>query len=299
MPVVRSWPRWDHVTPGISMTIAEIAKDRPAVRDAVSSIPLLGAIGPLQVRLARNEAEVRAAQRLRHRIFSEEFGARIGTAGIDEDGYDAICDHLIVLDTRLAGDDADRIVGTYRLLPRDRLSGTKRFYSDATFEIGALLDRHVGRRFLELGRSCVLPDYRSKRTIELLWQGVWSYCRQNGIDVMFGCASFPGSRPEQHAMALSFLHHHARSQGGWAVSARPSVKIDMDQVPADAIDLRRAMAALPPLIKGYLRLGARYGEGAVIDHAFGSVDVLVVLPVEQINPRYLTYYGVDAGRFAA
>ncbi|MEQ8282753.1 MAG: GNAT family N-acetyltransferase [Roseitalea porphyridii] len=281
------------------MGITELADNRPLQRQTPTPVGILGEIGPLKARLAVGEREIRAAQRLRYRIFTEEFGARIGASEVDEDAHDEICDHLIVLDSRIAGADADRIVGTYRLLPQHRLGAGDRFYSDATYEIGPLVARHPGRHLLELGRSCVLPDYRSKRTIELLWQGIWSYCRQTGIDVMFGCASFAGAAPQDHAMALAFLHHHARAEGVWAVSARGGARVDMNMMPAEAIDLKAAMAALPPLIKGYLRLGARFGDGAVIDQEFGSIDVLVVLPVEQISPRYLTYYGVDADRFAA
>lgn len=281
------------------MGITELADDRPLRKRAPTPGGILGEIGPLRTRLAAGPEEIRAAQRLRYKVFTEDFAAGIGLSDIDEDAHDAVCDHLIVLDTRIGGADADRIVGTYRLLPQHRLGAEDRFYSDATFEIGALVARHPGRHLLELGRSCVLPDYRSKRTIELLWQGIWSYCRRTGVDVMFGCASFAGATPQDHATALAFLHHHARAAGAWAVSARREVRVDMNMMPAEAIDLKAAMVALPPLIKGYLRLGARFGDGAVIDHAFGSVDVLVVLPVEQISPRYLTYYGVDADRFAA
>ncbi|MCR9122181.1 MAG: GNAT family N-acetyltransferase [Phyllobacteriaceae bacterium] len=279
------------------MTIAGTTPGQPA-HPPTEPAALLGEIGTLRARLAASGAEVRAAQKLRHAVFSAEFAAPGDETGIDADGYDALCDHLIVLDTAIEGTDTDRIIGTYRLLPQQKLAGQP-FYSDSAFDIGALLARHDGRRFLELGRSCVLPDYRSKRTIELLWQGIWAYCRRNAIDVMFGCASFSGRVPAQHAMALAFLNHHARASGDWAVSARRDAGVDMDFMPPEAIDLKAAMRALPPLIKGYLRLGATFGDGAVIDHAFASVDVLVVLPVEQISARYVSYYGADADRFAA
>jgi len=279
------------------MTIAGTTPGQPA-SPPDESAAFLGEIGTLRARLAASGAEVRAAQKLRHAVFSAEFAAPGDETGIDADGYDALCDHLIVLDTAIKGAETDQIIGTYRLLPQQKLAG-RPFYSDSAFDIGTLLERHDGRRFLELGRSCVLPDYRSKRTIELLWQGIWAYCRRNAIDVMFGCASFAGRVPAQHAMALAFLNHHARATGEWDVSARPEARVDMDFMPPEAIDLKAAMRALPPLIKGYLRLGATFGDGAVIDHAFASVDVLVVLPVEQISARYVSYYGADADRFAA
>lgn len=278
------------------MTIAHSA---PAeLRQLDSRAGLLGEIGKLQTRLARNTAEVRAAQKLRYDVFTDEFGSDIGKTGLDEDHYDALCDHLIVLDTAIKGDSAAKIVGTYRLLPQQRTGADLPFYSNASYHIDALTSRHPERRFLELGRSCVQPAYRSKRTIELLWQGVWAYCRRNRLDVMFGCASLPGIDPHAHAMALSLLCHHAMANDDWAVTARAATRVSMDFMPETEIDLRTAMRALPPLVKGYLRLGARFGDGAVIDRAFSSVDVLVVLPIERISARYVTYYGAEAERFA-
>ena len=265
-------------------------------------IGLLGRIGPLETRLAATADEVRAAQRLRFDVFTNEFNAQISSNSTDlrdEDRYDAICDHLLVIDTSLPGEDANRLVGTYRLLRQAHVTADLPFYSSASFDLTSLMRHHPDRRFLELGRSCVLPAYRSKRTIELLWQGIWAYCRRHEIDVMTGCASFSGIDPEMHAEALSFLHHHARATGSWAVRAQPDMFVSMNRLPADQLNAKAALRSLPPLIKGYLRLGATFGEGAVIDHEFNSIDVLVVLPVEQINERYLSYYGEDASRFAA
>lgn len=261
---------------------------------------LLGRIGSLEVRLARNVDEVTAAQKLRFQVFYQErhAGREPAAEGLDADEFDAVCDHLLVIDTA-ASSDGSRIVGTYRLLPQDRAAAAGGFYSDSEFALESLIARHPGRRFLELGRSCVLADYRSKRTIELLWQGIWAYCRRNGIDVMTGCASFPGTVPAAHAEALSFLHHFCRAEGEWAVRALPGRWHSMDLVPAEAVDTRSALAAMPPLIKGYLRLGAKFADGCVVDAEFDTTDVLVILPVEAISERYIHYYGADAERFAA
>ena len=132
-----------------------------------------------------------------------------------------------------------------------------------------------------------------------MWQGNWAYALKHGIDAMFGCGSFPGTIPAEHALALSFLQHNALAKGEWAVSARPELYRTMDLMPQEAIDARRALVALPPLIKGYLRLGAMIGDGAVVDYAFRTTDVLVVLPISNISGRYINYYGADAGRFAS
>jgi putative hemolysin len=142
-----------------------------------------------------------------------------------------------------------------------------------------------------MGRSCVLKPYRNKRTLELLWQGVWSYVREHGADVMLGCASFEGTDPRAHAEALSFLYHTALAPEDWRVRAHEHLRIDMNMMPREAISPRAALKLLPPLIKGYLRLGAYIGDGAVIDHQFGTTDVLIIMPVEAIRTRYFAHFG--------
>ena len=263
---------------------------------------VFGRIGTLETRLARNAREIDAAQAVRYRVFVEEMNATLNDdamrIGRDIDAYDAICDHLLVIDNAIEGDIEDQIVGTYRLLRQEVALANGGFYSASEFDIEPLLGRHPDKQFMELGRSCVLPDYRTKRTVELLWQGNWAYSLKHGMNAMFGCASFPGTAPEEHAIALSFLHHTVGAKGEWAVSARPELHRNMDLMPFEDINARRALSALPPLIKGYLRLGAMIGDGAVVDHAFNTTDVLVVLPIASISDRYINYYGADAGRFA-
>lgn len=268
----------------------------------------LGRIGSLEVRLAQSAAEVRAAQALRYRVFYEEMSAIADAQTLatrrDRDAFDRICDHLLVLDhddmqSRRFRKATPRIVGTYRLLRQDVAERTRGFYTAGEFDIAPLIARHRDLRFLELGRSCVLKPYRNKRTVELLWHGIWSYVLQNGVDAMIGCASLEGTDPDRMALPLSFLHHHARVSGPWAVSARAERYVAMDRMPKEAIDAKAALHALPPLVKGYLRLGAMVGDGAVVDRQFGTTDVLIVLPVSAISSRYVNYYGQDAGRHAA
>ncbi|HEX5936031.1 MAG TPA: GNAT family N-acetyltransferase [Pseudorhizobium sp.] len=264
---------------------------------------LLGRIGGLETRLARTAREVDAAQAIRYRVFVEEMKAQLPQEAMrlrrDIDAYDAICDHLLVLDRTIEGDIEDQIVGTYRLLRQEVAMAHGGFYSASEFDIGPLLARHPDKQFMELGRSCVLPAYRTKRTVELLWQGNWAYALKHGMSAMFGCASFPGIRPEEHALALSFLRHTVQARDEWAVAALPDLYRDMDLMPFEGISPRKALTAMPPLIKGYLRLGAMIGDGAVVDQAFNTTDVLVVLPISSISDRYINYYGADAGRFAS
>ncbi|WP_426240004.1 GNAT family N-acetyltransferase [Pararhizobium sp. DWP1-1-3] len=283
-----------------------VAVEQPQTRVRGVNAPahdILGRIGNLETRLARNASEIDAAQAVRYRVFVEEMKAQIPQDADrrkrDADAWDLVCDHLLVLDTSIEGDPEDQIVGTYRLLRQDIAARTGGFYSASEFSVGSLLERHPDKKFMELGRSCVLPEYRTKRTVELLWQGNWAYALKYGVDAMFGCGSFPGVIPEEHALALSFLHHNMVVRGEWDVSARPELYRTMDLMPVEAINMRKALAALPPLIKGYMRLGAMVGDGAVVDHAFRTTDVLIVLPITNISGRYLNYYGADAGRFAS
>jgi L-ornithine Nalpha-acyltransferase len=269
---------------------------RMALRDLKG--PELGRLGLLAVRLATHTAEIEAAQRLRHRVFFQSSGDRSGGADLlDSDRFDAYCDHLLVIDEARNGPAHERIVGTYRLLREECASIAGGYYSEQAFDVHSLVNRHPERRFLELGRSCVMPQYRSKRTVELLWQGIWAYCQAHSIDVMFGCASFAGTVPAAHALALSFLHHHARAAGGWCVAAIGETRTQMDLMPVEAVGMRDAVNAMPPLVKGYLRLGAKFSDGAVIDREFGTTDVFVVLRTEDIGARYLNHFRPEAARY--
>jgi putative hemolysin len=257
-----------------------------------------GRIGPLEVRLARKKSEIRRAQRLRYKVFYEEMSATPNALAIlsrrDEDAFDPIFDHLLVVDRADLSKGRwrrSKIVGTYRVLRQDVAGLYDGFYTQGEYDIAPLIEAKSDCSFMELGRSCVLKPYRTRRTIELLWQGIWSYVREHGVDVMLGCASFEGTDPTAHAHALSFLHHTALAPEEWRVRAHERLRIDMNMMPAEAICRRAALKALPPLIKGYLRAGAYIGDGAVIDHQFGTTDVLIILPVEAIRSRYIDHFG--------
>ena len=264
----------------------------------------LGRIGSLEVRLAQTAAEVRQAQKLRYRVFYQE-GTAIPNPGRlfarrDVDSYDAICDHLLVIDH----DARDRtalnrpaVVGTYRLLRQPLAEDHGGFYTAGEFAIGGLIERHTDLQFLELGRSCVLAPYRNKRTVELLWHGIHAYVQHHHIDVMIGCASLEGTDPHRLALPLSFLHHYSRAPEAWRARALPARYVEMNRLSKETIDPKDALRALPPLVKGYLRLGAYIGDGAVIDHEFGTTDVLVVLPFAEVKQKYLEHF--DRSRRAA
>jgi putative hemolysin len=262
---------------------------------------VLASKASLVARLAQSPADVAAAQRLRHRVFMEEGSATTARngEGRDSDRYDAVCDHLLVIRTGANGEpgfaveDGD-LVGTYRLIREAAADNADGFYTSGEYDIAPLLARKRGLSFLELGRSCVRADMRDQPVAELLWQGIWNYVRAHRIDVMMGCASFDGTDPDAHAEALTWLAHNAKAPEDWHVAALPGRYVNMRRRPIESIDPRAAMRSLPPLIKGYVRLGCHVGEGAVIDHDFNTTDVLIVLPVAAINPRYFAYFGEPA-----
>jgi len=263
----------------------------------------LGRLGSLEVRLASGKREIRKVQRLRFKVFYEEGGAvpraKASITRRDADRFDKFCDHLIVLDhdsRNRFGKLKPRIVGAYRLLRGDVAKENGGFYSSSEYDIAPLLARHKAKRVLELGRSCVLKQYRGKRTIELLWRGILAYVRHHRIDVMIGCASLHGANPFAHALALSYLAHHASAGDEWSVAARRELRVPMDMLAKEAIDARKALNAMAPLIKGYLRLGAKFGDGAVVDRQFNTTDVFVILPVKNLDTRYLEFFGGPSER---
>ncbi len=293
--------KWQAVPLGL-VALRALRDGRGVAFPARKPDKVYGKIGNLEVRLANRRREIKLAQRLRYQVFYEEMSAvpsfKAELRRRDEDPYDAVCDHLLVVDDApYAPTDAwtglkrQKVVGTYRVLRQEIAENSLGFYTQSEYDIAPLLAARPRHRFMELGRSCVLESYRNKRTVELLWHGLWTYVREHKIDVMIGCASLPGTDPAQHAMALSFLHHNALAPIEWRARAHDRLHVPMDRLPREKVDAKRALKSLPPLIKGYLRLGAYVGDGAVIDRQFGTTDVLIVLPVEKIDPRYFGHFG--------
>lgn len=284
-----------------------LSRQSRIVRDYGTLDPVLGRLGSLEVRLATTTQDIRLAQKLRYKVFYGEMSATPNAATIlarrDIDDFDFICDHLLVLDHGRSAPSSrsskPKVVGTYRLLRQEVADRHGGFYTAGEYDIGPLIRAHPSLRFLELGRSCVLKPYRDRRTVELLWHGIWAYVQHYRVDVMIGCASLEGTDPRKLSVPLSFLHHFASASGEWETPALPERSTRMDLMSKDAIDPKSALRALPPLIKGYMRLGASFGKGAVVDRRFGTTDVLVILPVSQINPRYIDHFGASADRHMA
>ena len=247
--------------------------------------------GNLEVRLAETAAEVYAAQLLRFRVFYEEMQAKptpeMAAQRRDYDMFDELCDHLLVIDHNV-GTGADGVVGTYRLIRRAAAARAGSFYSSDEYDISRI-EEYPGE-VLELGRSCVDPAYRSRGTMQLLWRGIAAYAAQYDIKLMFGCASLPGTNPKALALPLSYLYYHHLAPPALRPVALPHRYVEMAMMEEHEIDPRRGINEVPPLIKGYLRLGGFVGEGAVVDHQFNTTDVSIVVKTDLITDKYLRHY---------
>lgn len=247
--------------------------------------------GNLGVRIATTPAELDAAQALRYNVFYNEMGAQPNEAARgthrDSDAYDAVADHLLVVDHAI-GPGPEGVVGTYRLIRQAAAERIGRFYSADEYDITPMLV--FPGPVLELGRSCVHQNYRGRSAMQLLWRGIAAYVFLHRIDLMFGCASLPGTDPDAIATELTYLHHHHLAPPAIRPRALPDRYVDMRRLDPTTLDPRRALAALPPLIKGYLRLGGFVGEGAVIDRQFNTTDVAVVVKTDLVTDKYYRHY---------
>ena len=250
----------------------------------------------LIVRLAENDSDVQAAQALRYKVFYGEMGARPseGTAWskLDVDPFDEICDHLVVVDeNRARENEADghpRVVGTYRLLRRSVALRHRGFYSELEYDLDR--PKNYPGEVVELGRSCVDADYRARGAIQLLWRGIADYLVRHDIDVMFGCASFPGTNPECLRESLSYLHHNHLAPSALRPRALENRYVAMDTLPPAGFDREESFGRLPPLIKGYVRVGGFVGDGAVVDHQFNTTDICIIVEKHRIAGKYHRHY---------
>ena len=253
------------------------------------SSSVLDTSGTLEARLAATQAEIEAAQRLRFDVFYREMSAQASpemtAAGRDFDKYDPVCQHLLVVDRA----DGDKVIATYRLMDEDGAAKVNGFYSAGEYDITAMLKAHAGQKMMELGRSCVLKAHRTGPTMQLLWRGLLVYLIRKDIDLVFGCASLPGTDPKALSLELAYLHHFHSMPGAERVRALAHLYTPMNVMPKEAINAADALRELPPLVKGYVRMGACIGDGAVIDHQFGTTDVFIYFPIATANPRWIKH----------
>jgi putative hemolysin len=232
----------------------------------------------LFVELATSAREVREAQSLRYRVFGEEMGAQLkGVTGVDHDEFDDYCQHLLVRESH-----SGQVVGCTRLLTDANAARLGRFYSECEFELDAIT-RLKGRR-LEVGRTCIAPAFRQGSAIAVLWSGLAGYINLHRFDYLFGCASIPlGEQDIQAAAIMNRLRRQAMSPENLRVTPRTPLRTT--QVADDILD-----APLPPLLRTYVRLGAKVCGEPCRDPAFGVADVLMLLNVDQLNPSYSRHF---------
>ena len=233
----------------------------------------------LFVELASSAAEVREGQALRYRVFAQELGARLqgGAPGLDVDELDAYCQHLLVREV-----GTGRVVGCTRLLTDANARRVGRFYSEGEFELGGI--RRLRGRLLEVGRTCIAPQYRQGSAIAVLWSGLAGFIYLHGIDYLFGCASIPlGEGDVQASAVMNRIRRLAMS--GETLRAIPRKPLQVTHATDDVLD-----APLPALLKAYIRLGAKACGEPCRDPEFGVADVLMLLDVNDLNPAYSRHF---------
>lgn len=258
-------------------------------------------LGSLEVRLASSSAELDAAQALRYKVFYEEMGAKPTAEMLakkrDFDGFDEYCDHLLVLDH--SRPEPNKVIGTYRLIRRSAAAQFGNFYSANEYDISPLV-AYPGE-ILELGRSCIDAEFRTGTVMQILWRGLAAYIFKYDISLMFGCASLPGTDPDELALPLSYLYYHHLAPPALRPRALEEKYIHMGRMPREdfdpnvafdtlKLDPRSGGNSLPPLIKGYLRVGGYVGDGAVIDEQFNTTDICIIVKTDLIARKYLRHY---------
>ena len=247
------------------------------------------------LKIAETAAEIEAAQRLRYHVFVKELGANgpniDHSLTLEADRYDPHAEHLLLVDRKQSQNLG--VVGTYRLMSDRRADAAGGFYSATEFDLSPLTNS--GRSLLELGRSCVLAEYRGGTAMYELWAGLADYVTKQGIDILFGVASFHGTDLDALAQPLSYLHHNHLAPPDLRVTAKGDAARDIDLLSVNDRDRRQALLAIPPLIKAYLRLGGAVGQGAWLDHEFNTTDMCMILDVAHMPERQRALYAKGRG----
>lgn len=230
----------------------------------------------LSVSLAQSATEILSAQRLRYRVFADEMGAKLPSkiAGIDHDMYDPYCDHLVV-----RNDDTGEVVGTYRIMSPEN-SQKIGYYSENEFDLTRL--QHLRPHLVEIGRSCVHPDFRNGATITLLWAGLAKYMLENGYQYLMGCASV--SMRDGGHIAASLYRQLSDHMSPVEYRVFPRCALPLSSLRQDVV------AELPPLIKGYLRAGAWICGDPAWDPDFNTADLPILLPMSRLDARYAKHF---------
>lgn len=249
-----------------------------------------------RTRVATTSADLLAAQRLRYDVFITELGGDgplvDHVARLERDRFDPFATHLLLCDDTRP--DGNQVVGVYRVMTTKAAMAAGQFYCEDEYDLIKL--RQSGLRLLELGRSCLHPDYRGGGGMMHLWSALADYVALHEIDLVFGVASFHGTDVTALQGALGVLHHRHLAPAHLRVTAKGPTALPMDTLPEAQVDRLAAVRAMPALIKAYLRLGATVGEGAFVDHAFNTVDICLILQSNAINALQQSIYTKGVAR---
>ncbi len=244
-------------------------------------------MGNVYLKLAETADELLQAQKLRHFVFFEEpKGITTPSGQVDKDEFDDLCEHLLVMDDSDAKNP--KVVGTYRLLLSTPDKQVNKFYTESEFDISGL--KNSGLNVMELGRSCINPNFRDGKVIQLLWAGIGAYIAHHEIAYLFGCGSFFGVDPQEHAIPISYLIHNHKAPDNICPTPKPEVAAKFDLIQKDKIDKKEALKLLPALLKGYIRTGCMVGNGAVIDNVCKTTDVCIIMDTTKIAKRYSQHF---------
>ena len=245
-----------------------------------------------EIRFTKNKDELIESQRLRHKIFIDEIGAsnkKIAESRIEKDKFDDYYKHLIIIDHKDSTlYPKGKIVGVTRLMLSDEIHQAKGFYSSQEFNLSPIL--LTQKKCLEIGRTCIDPIYRNTLILHYLWIEIGAFCSNNDVELLFGVASFRGNNVNKISTALSFIHHEYLAPSEIRPKALKDGFIAMNIIQKSAINKLNALKQMPSLLKSYLRLGAKVGEGAFIDKELNTIDILIIVDVLNMTKKYKVYY---------
>lgn len=240
-------------------------------------IPIIA--GDYILKLAKTKEELEKVYKLRYEELLLSYNkANVNEEGIFIDKYDPLCDHLICYDRV-----NDEVAGTYRLVLQKHIESIGSFVTEEEYDITKLKQENL----LELGRAVVKEEYRNGAVIMLLWKGLIRYAMLHDVKYMFGTGSFHGLNPYDYDHALTYIYYNHLSPEEIRVSAKTDAKSSLNLVPMEELDAKKAKQQLPALIKGYIKIGATFGDEAFLDYSFNSLDVFVLFDVEKVNPKIL------------
>lgn len=236
--------------------------------------------GNIRIKLAQTEEEYKQLYRLRYFDLLLDYNSNnLKDDELDKDAYDDVCDHIIAVDV-----EKNEVVGTYRVIKKSHLNNDMPFLTESEFDLTPLKKY----KLLELGRAVVKEEYRNGSVISLLWSGIIKYAVEEKMEYMIGTASFHGIDGDIYKNVLAYLYQNHLSPIDIRCKANENSYIDMSKLEYNSEEDMKNI--IPPLIKGYIRLGATIGDGAFVDVDFNSIDVLIVLKIDEINPKYLKRY---------